>query len=121
MREHDDSDIYLELLNRISEQSSNTQKAIFELDKKLDLHIQKTQLELEGIHSLDRQQNKLLDEHIAGVLTLRNMFETQKATCHAKFERIEAPKRLFKSIKDGLLWIAAIVGATLGVMKFFFK
>lgn len=114
------SDIYLELLTKISEQANSTQTAIADLDKKVDLHIQKTQFELTAINKLDEVQNDLLDKHIAGVDTLKQMFEAQKAVYNAKFERIEAPRKMFKLAKDSLLWIAAIAGAVLGVIKYIF-
>lgn len=114
-----DKDIYLELLEKIAQQSDSTQKAIADLDKKVDLHIQRTNFELNRINHLDEVQNDLLDKHIAGVNTLREMFEAQKATCYAKFEHIEAPRKLLKLLRDTLLWATALIGATLGIIKYF--
>ena len=63
------------LLNKISDQVTEQTKVIANLDKKVDLNIQKVQYELEKIHTLDEQQNQLIDKHIAGVNTLRAMHE----------------------------------------------
>ena len=52
-----------DLLNKILKQTEKTQECIVGLDKKLDLHVQKTDIELKHISELDREQNRILEEH----------------------------------------------------------
>jgi len=56
MDKKDKDDIYLNLLNKIQEQSKETQNTVIDLDKKVDLHIQKTEYELSRINALDEEQ-----------------------------------------------------------------
>ena len=58
------------------------------LDKKLDMHVQKMDYELSGIRSMDEQQNKLIDQHIEGVKTLRSIFEAHEKIDEKHFQDI---------------------------------
>lgn len=53
----------VEMVNKLLDQSSETQRCVVALDKKVDLHIQKTEIQLEAIEKLDLQQNSILEEH----------------------------------------------------------
>ena len=52
-----------EMVRKLLDQSTETQRYVVALDKKVDLHIQRTEIQLEAIHKLDIQQNAILDEH----------------------------------------------------------
>lgn len=73
-----DKDIYLELLNIIKDKQDEGTKVVLELDKKLDLHIQKTEIELSSINKLDQEQNKLLENHIKRTALLEKSLEEHK-------------------------------------------
>ena len=60
--------------------------AVGALDKKLDLHVQKMDYELSGIRVMDEQQNKLIDQHIEGVKTLRSIFEAHEKVDEKHFQ-----------------------------------
>ena len=87
------SDPYFELLNQISDQVQISTVAIAALDKKVDLHIQRTELELKSINKLDERQNDLLAEHIAGVNTLKAIFENHDKIDQERFDRLETPQK----------------------------
>ena len=57
------TDYIHDMMKKLLEQSEETQKTVISLDKKVDLHIQKTEIQLEQIHKLDEQQNDILEEH----------------------------------------------------------
>lgn len=52
-----------EMVRKLLDQSSETQRYVVALDKKVDLHIQKTELQLDLIQKLDLEQNAILEEH----------------------------------------------------------
>ncbi len=54
-------------LKHIASNQEATTRCIAKLEKKIDLHIQRTEYELKAINALDEQQNKLIDQHIEGV------------------------------------------------------
>jgi len=57
------TDYINDMMKKLLEQSEETQRTVISLDKKVDLHIQKTEMQLEQIHRLDEQQNAILEEH----------------------------------------------------------
>lgn len=57
------TDYLNDMMKKLLDQSEETQKTVVSLDKKVDLHIQKTELQLAQIHKLDEQQNSILEEH----------------------------------------------------------
>lgn len=118
MANFEDKDIIL-LLNSIASDGRETRSAVQALDKKVDLHIQKTELELKNINKLDEQQNDLLDKHIEGVNTLKKWCDTHEKANEKRFSKLEAPRKWLKMTKDGLLWISAVAGAILVIAKFF--
>lgn len=61
------------ILSDILSQVQDSNNNIKELDKKFELHKQKMQYEIAKINELDDHQNKLIDEHIQGVNTLKDM------------------------------------------------
>ncbi len=105
------NDVYLELLNKLTERSEETAHMVGKLDKSIALHIQKTEYELEKIRELDKHQNEILAEHVAGVNTLKAMYETLKEDIQKRLDSLEAPQKWLNTTKKILLWLAAIAGA----------
>ena len=119
MKDGKNSDIYLEMLNKIAEKAEETQNCVNQLDKKVDLHIQKTQYELEKINKLDEEQNRILDKHIEGVNTLKKMYSTHEEENNTRFEALEAPRKWLSTTMKIILTVGGVVGAILGVVKYF--
>lgn len=108
---------FVKLLEKVADQSLSIQEQVNKLDKKLDLDIQNLTFKIEAINSLDEQQNKLIDEHIAGVNTLKEMHSILKQEYDKKFTELESPKKFWDKIKKDLkywLTIATVVVGLLG-------
>jgi septal ring factor EnvC (AmiA/AmiB activator) len=95
----------------------NLEGNIGHLDKKVDLHIQKTELDLKAIHKLDEQQNALIDKHIEGVNTLKKMHETHLKESNKRFQEIEAPKKWFSITWKIVLGIGALAATGLTIAR----
>jgi hypothetical protein len=106
------------LLLRIADKSDETQKSIIGLDKKVDLHIQKTEYELKEINKLDQIQNQQLADHIEGVNTLKKMYEAHEKADADRFADIEAPRKWFKFTVKFLMGMGALAGSIMAVIKF---
>jgi len=117
MDKKDKDDIYLNLLNKIQEQSKETQNTVIDLDKKVDLHIQKTEYELSRINALDEEQNQLIDEHIAGVKTLKGIYEEHKKENDVRFQALEEPRKVFAWLFKATGIVGVICGAIFGAIK----
>ena len=113
----------LSLLKSIDAKSCKTHESLAGLDKKLDLHIQKTEFELKRINEQDEHQNRLLDEHIAGVNTLKELLEAHDRKDEVKFAKLEAPQKWWKMTSritvKLVVSVGAIAGALAGIAKFF--
>lgn len=125
-----------ELLNKIlSEQKESREEhqetfaKINALDKKVDLHIQEMKYELQMIHEQDARQNTLIDEHIEGVNSTRELIKQHAKSDEKMFKevadrlmQVEAPSRL-KTWYEVTLQILGGVGTVLGlvwlILKFF--
>lgn len=106
------------------------------VDKKLDLHIQKTQFELSAIKTLDTEQNKILEEHHQRSSELkrdndlkekelRTLIEEKDskraddiASLSKRVARVEVPQKFLFWAKKVFVWIAAASGAGAAVLAF---
>ena len=61
------------ILSDILGKVTDTSLSVQNLDKKFELHKQKMSYEIKDINDLDKEQNRLIDEHIEGVRTLQAM------------------------------------------------
>jgi len=114
MAEHDELKL---LLQRLADQNLETQQSIFSIDKKLDLHIQKTEYELRGINDQDAIQNKLLDQHIEGVNTLKEIFQQHEKNDVERFQKLEEPRKFSKWAVGVLLTLGSVVGSIAAIGK----
>ena len=119
MNEHD----IMEALQKVLDKTEETSDCVRKLDKKVDLHIQKTELELEHIRELDQKQNQLLDEHAARSDRLEKDNALRERALNQKFEErfqnIEKPREWAKTTARVFFWIASSAGATYGLFEFF--
>lgn len=94
---------------------AESNKAFAGLDKKVDLHIQKTEYELRRINDQDEIQNQLLDKHIEGVNTLRLIHEEHVRENNIRFSSIEQPKKVLKGITKAVLWLGGVGTAVMAI------
>lgn len=92
-------------------------KAFSDLDKKVDLHIQKTEHELRSINELDKVQNKLLDQHIEGVNTLKKIYDAHESSNNARFSELEKPRQFLTTATKMVLWLGGIGTAVMGILE----
>lgn len=107
-----------ELLEKLAEQGQKTHNSIHALDKKLDLHIQKTEYELQKINELDNIQNKLLDQHIEGVNTLKKWCEVHEKANEFRFNKLEEPKKLAQYATRIIITVGSLAAAFTAIAKF---
>lgn len=105
------------LLHKISDQVSEQSKVIAKLDKKVDLNIQQVQYELEKIHRLDEQQNELIDKHIEGVNTLKDMQVAHVAEAEIRFAKLEEPRKWIQTTKKLILTAGALAATAFTILK----
>lgn len=117
---------------------ANDDKFILILEKLSDIGERTARIEveqknantrLEKIESHDEVQNQLLAEHIRGVETansrldneieIRRTLETEQALLKSRVTVLEEPKKFLIQVKQIALYIAAISGAVLAIMKWF--
>jgi hypothetical protein len=113
------NDKHLEILSRISNQVNSTQLCLDKLNSKVDLSTQKLQSEIEKINKLDEQQNRMLDEHIAGVNTLKKIHELQKEEVGKRLKELEKPREWLKTTRKGVLWLGGIAASVYSILKLF--
>ena len=120
-------------LDNLSETTNNTNKKIdetidhvVELDKKIDLHIQKTEYELLSISKLDMQQNELLAEHSQRSTELKRDNDLKEMSIKAelrlieeRIEQLEKPAELLKSIRNIIVYLGSVGTALYAISKIF--
>ncbi len=110
--------ILTRMVDEQREHRAETSRSFSDLDKKVDLHIQKTEYELAHIHQQDERQNELLDQHIAGVNTLRKIHEAHVEDNEKRFAKVEEPQRAIKLLTRAILWAGGIGTAATGILEF---
>jgi len=115
---------HIDILTKVSDQVEFTQKCLDNLNNKLELSTQKLQSEIEKINHLDEQQNKILDEHIAGVNTLKDILAVQKEevrllekSINLKITALEKPAVWLSTTSKVLLAFGAAAGAVTLILK----
>ena len=119
-----DNDEIISWLVKLADKADSHTQSMASLDKKVDLHIQKTELELQRIKETDDIQNQLLDAHIEGVNTLKKMYDKHEEQDIARFAKLE-PKEMIKSLgkETGKIFFktltiaGAIATAVVGLIK----
>lgn len=125
------------LLTDIYREVGETKVTVKNVSRKLDDHISATSSELKRINDLDMEQNRILDKHIEGVNTLKDMhvahrietitqidilketLELQKKETEARLKYIEKPFELIKYAGKVVMWVGAVAGAIAGIIKLF--
>lgn len=102
---------------------------IGERTARMEVEQKNTNSRLEKIEKQDDIQNQLLAEHIQGVETAnarldneikaRQGIESEQAKLKSRVDVLEEPKKFLMQVKQIALYIAAISGAILAIMKWF--
>lgn len=115
---------HIELLRKVSDQVDFSQKCLDNLNTKLELSHQTLRSEIEKINLLDEQQNKILDEHIAGVNTLKDLLATQReevkllnTALELRINSLEQPVIWLSTTKKVLITTGAIAGSITVILK----
>ena len=119
----DENKFIIETMKEVLEEARETRGCVQQLDKKMDLHIQKTELEFEHIRELDAKQNLLLEEHSTRSDRLEKDNKLREEAIRLefgeRFEDIEAPRKwLTTTLKVGF-WVASGAGAIYGLYEFY--
>ena len=115
---------------------ANDEKFILILEKLSDIGERTARMETEQsnmkedlaeVKRQDSVQNRLLEEHIRGVETaqrrldneilIRGTLENTQNDLKSRVEKLEEPHKFLIQVKQIALWIAAISGAVLAIMK----
>lgn len=122
------------MLADIHREVGETSVAVKNVDKKIDSHIDYSLKEFKAINKLDAEQNRILDKHVEGVNTLKDMhvahraetkeqiglltesLKVQKKDSHERLEALERPYELVKYAGKVFVWVlgvavAALIGA----------
>lgn len=123
------------LLTQIYREVGETKTAVKSVDSKIDNHIEYSLHEFAKINELDSEQNRILDKHIEGVNTLREMhvahrnetkqqieilkesLELQKDECNERLQTLEKPYDLLKLIGKVAVWMGGILGVIYVALK----
>lgn len=126
-----------ELLTEIYREVGEQKTQVRTMTDRLEQHISMTQEELKAINALDAEQNRILDAHIAGVNTLKemhvqhreeakeqlqvlqSMLENQSKDSDERLKALERPYDLIKYAGKVIMWVGGISGAILAITKFF--
>jgi hypothetical protein len=117
-----------QLITLVLEKLDKTHGIVTNLDKKLDLHVQRTEQEFEAIKVLDEQQNALLDEHakrsdrlekdnVLREAQLKLEFGTTVNGLDNRVSALEAPLKWFLTTKKGLMWVAGIATSLVALIE----
>lgn len=110
--------IVLDELRKISAKQDTMDSRSVELDKKLDLHVQKTDFQFRRLSELDEQQNRLIDQHIEGVRTLKKIVEQNKESAEARIKELEKPTAFLQTAWGLLLKLGLFAGTAAAIGAF---
>lgn len=95
---------------------------IAELDKKIDLHTQKTEYELKSIKELDDRQNQILEEHHQRSSELKRdndqreaMLKKEIASVENRVQALEQPRKWWSATKKFLLNAGKVAAASTAI------
>lgn len=136
-----DKDVHIDILNKILAQSeelrvfvSKAKESINELDKKLDLHIQKTEMQTALLDQADKEQEEMLqnyhqkfdnfnsklseiDELSSELVEKHQEFEKSRDELLSKVENLEKPKRWIIATSKVLIGFGAIASAIYSIYE----
>lgn len=126
---------FYELLQHMDSKLSTVRDSVSSLDKKVDLHVQKTAFEFQAIRKLDEEQNLLLKEHHdrstqlkrdndlkeaalrQEALAQRNELRTEIQGVRARVSKLETPAKWFTTTIRVIITIGGIATAIYTVLR----
>jgi len=129
-----DSDNYLKILEKLGEVGKDVGVLSTEVSH-LKEDFKEAKTKLEAIEQEDIKQNRLLDEHIRGVVATnerldveidirkkeKELIEKQMIELDVRLKKAEFVPNLASHIKTALLWLAAVSGAILTLKELITK
>ena len=116
----DHREIY-SLLNSVVEKIDKVGTDIYHLDKKVDLHIQKTEFEFKEIRKLDDEQNQLLAQHAQRSEEIKRDNELREAAIRKEYSQrlddLEAPRKWWNTTTKVILTLGGIATAIITIAK----
>jgi len=117
-----------QLLARMLDKLDKTHEVVTLLDKKVDLHVQRTEQEFEALRALDARQNDLLDEHAKRSDRLEADNKLREAALKLELEKtakdldkrvtvLETPWKWVLTTKKGIAWLAAVAGSVAAIVE----
>jgi ParB-like chromosome segregation protein Spo0J len=118
-----------QLIARMLDKLDKTHEVVICLDKKLDLHVLRTEQEFEAIRALDAHQNELLAEHSKRSdrleadnklreAALRKEVSEKVQAIDERISVLETPWKWVLTTKKGIIWLAALATAVAGIIEF---
>lgn len=118
-----------QLIARMLDKIDKTHEVVISLDKKLDLHVLRTEQEFEAIRLLDAHQNELLAEHSKRSdrleadnklreAALRKEVSEKVQAIDERVSVLETPWKWVLTTKKGIIWLAALATAVAGIIEF---
>lgn len=113
-----------------------TKVSVEGISSKLDNHVEYSLTEFSKINELDAEQNRILDKHIEGVNTLKQLYiehraeskeqiellktslEVQRTECNGRLAALERPYDLVKFAGKVVVVLGGIIGAIWTILKF---
>lgn len=122
-------DQYLEALTSVHSGLKEIQNSVNQLDKKMDLHIQKTDYRFDNIEKLDEAQNELLAQHAQRSEEIKKDNELRESqlrheimgdhptSLKTRVEQLEIPRKWLATTKTAILWLSALFGAIVAIKE----
>lgn len=125
-----DSDNYLKILEKLGEVGKDVGVLSTEVTHLKD-DFKEAKTKLEAIEQEDIKQNRLLDEHIRGVVATnerldveidirkqeKELIKKQMEELDARLKKAEFVPNLASNIKTALLWLSGIAGAIITILE----
>lgn len=123
------------LLTEIYREVGETKATMKSVEKRVEDHIGFSSEEFKKIHELDTEQNRILDKHIEGVNTLKEMYiahrvetieqiqllkdslKVQRDEASARIEALEKPYDLLKFAGKVVVAVGAVAGAIVAIAQ----
>jgi len=117
-----------QLIARMLDKLDKTHEVVISLDKKLDLHVLRTEQEFEAIRVLDAHQNELLAEHSKRSdrleadnklreAALRKEVSEKVQMLDKRVSVLETPWKWVLTTKKGIIWLATVATAVAGIVE----
>lgn len=107
MSDEDKHKLLMDILEKISDQQAQSNEQVDNMDKKLDLHIQRMDFELNRINALDTHQNKLLEE-----------YEEHVKDNEKRFEELEEPRKWIRVFVKLIITSGSVILALFAILEF---